>query len=202
MKSNALLVAIGAFSGVSIARELEPSAELSAWYDTGAAHQESMEHKIVGLMLSLQAASSLTEPGPMGTSRGRRKVRFDSVDGSRQRLPRMQGWQGRARQGRPSSDVPMQGCKLMIENGIDLVVLGAREFRSQMTARPLRLSTSRSVWQLNRQRFRVVGLDGTKRPGVLCHWTTRWHRFCRSLEAGQADLPRKIAVLLRAKQVA
>lgn len=48
MKSNALILAIGAFSGVSVARELEPSAELSAWYDTGAAHQESMEHKIVG----------------------------------------------------------------------------------------------------------------------------------------------------------
>ncbi|KXH31313.1 hypothetical protein CSAL01_03824 [Colletotrichum salicis] len=46
MKSNALLLAIAAFSGVSVARELEPSAELSAWYDTGAAHQESMEHKI------------------------------------------------------------------------------------------------------------------------------------------------------------
>lgn len=46
MRTAHLALAVGAISGVSVAKELEPNAELSAWYDTGAAHQESMEHKL------------------------------------------------------------------------------------------------------------------------------------------------------------
>lgn len=56
----------------------------------------------------------------MGTSRGRGQIRFDSVDRTRQRLSRMQGRQGRACQGRPSSDLPMQGCKSIIGIRIDI----------------------------------------------------------------------------------
>ncbi|KAF5523867.1 hypothetical protein CGCA056_v004397 [Colletotrichum aenigma] len=46
MRTANLALAVGALSGVSVAKELEPNAELSAWYETGAAHQESMEHKL------------------------------------------------------------------------------------------------------------------------------------------------------------
>ncbi|TDZ68466.1 hypothetical protein CTRI78_v002114 [Colletotrichum trifolii] len=46
MRTAHLALAIGALSGVSVAKELEPNAEVSAWYETGAAHQENLDFKL------------------------------------------------------------------------------------------------------------------------------------------------------------